>query len=246
MSVTKVELQYPIFATLDEWEIQRADVIGRARTFESRRQGFAPTSENNTQKYDPEAQNFKDRMGSLGEMAVSKAFNVYFPGRVNSGAVSVEEFKKIPDIHHWEVRAVRSANHRLIIRPWHRNPDKLDRVYISVCVGMKGLNTPPPRKVHCWVRGYYDARNLTEEIMERYKDNPHDEGEAVFLPYKTLQNCYDLLKDITHPDSRLIHDEWWDDEWDGPGPLSHMHMPPWEDFEPLPRPPGEVIPFPKK
>jgi len=206
--------------TLTKSEMRMAEAVGRTRTAESRQQGLTPILENDTQEYNSEAQEYRDRMGALGEIAVAKAFNVFFPGHVNVG-------KEIPDVYDWEVRATDDPDNRLIIRP----RDKLDRIYILVCVGEEG---------RCWVRGYFDAKNLTEARKRAWEFDPGNRGPGWFIPNHELKNCDDLLKEIYHPDINLLHDETWDDEWKGPRDFS--------DFPPLNLPPdaGEVIPFPKK
>jgi hypothetical protein len=85
--------------TLTTSEIRMAEEIGRGRTIESRRQGLKPVLENDSQEYDAEQQEYRDKLGSLGEIAVAKAFNVFFPGHVNT-------FKSIPDVYDWEVRTI--------------------------------------------------------------------------------------------------------------------------------------------
>ena len=225
--------------TLTKAEILMAELIGHGRTIESRRQGLKPVLENDSQEYNAGKQEYRDKLGSLGELAVAKAFNVFFPGHVNVS-------KEVPDVYDWEVRTIDTPGNRLIIRPH----DKLDRIYVSVCVDMDGLQETPPY-LHCWVKGYFDAKDLTEERQREWVQNPGDRGAAYFIPDNELKNCDDLLKNIQHPDVNFIHDETWDEEWKGPTRDPRFRVSAHDDFSdypPLNLPPnaGEVIPFPKK
>ena len=226
--------------TLTTSEIRMAEEIGRGRTIESRRQGLKPVLENDSQEYDAEQQEYRDKLGSLGEIAVAKAFNVFFPGHVNT-------FKYIPDVYDWEVRTIDTPGNRLIIRPRDVTDMGIERIFVSVCVDMEGLEATP-RHLHCWVKGYFKPWDLTHENKREWMENPGERGQAYFIPDHALKNCEDLAKEIYHPDINLMHNE--DEEWKGPTRDPRFKVSAHEDFDPrrlnLPPNAGEVVPFPKK
>ena len=207
--------------TLTDSEILMAEVVGRTRTSESRKKGLKEGFSESNEEHE-----YRERQGVLGEMAVAKALNVFFPGHVNT-------FKTLADVYRWEVRTISETWHHLIIRPG----DKLDRIYVLVCV----------QSPHCWVKGYFDAKDLKVELREKWKKDYNDLGKPLWeIPNDVLKDCSDLLEDIAHPDPILIHDESWDDEWKGPStglthPFRHSTPSAQEDFGPFNLPGDNVI-----
>lgn len=143
-----------------EWAV--ATTVGAIRHLKSFRDGRKPSHEYNREFW-------TDNMeGACGELAVAKAFRLYWAG-------SVDTFRTIPDVGRLEVRTTSYQTGRLI----HRPNEAPDRPFVLL------TGRSPAFIIRGWILGE-DARRA------EWWDDPNGRPPAWFVPQDALRPMAEL------------------------------------------------------
>jgi hypothetical protein len=152
--------------TLTWWECRIANLIAGERTISSRHSGAVPKA--GQRQEDTWEDGFE---GACGEVAFCKAFNIYWPAKVD--AHLKKECDVDPDI---EVRTRRWHNWDLIVRP----DDDFDRRFVHV------TGFCPHYSIRGWLVGW------AAQDDAYWKNYGNGREPAWFVPTRHLMRCEDF------------------------------------------------------